>query len=85
MSKVEKEDFEYPELLAVAYDIEGKALAKNSGRGLEDEKIIIMRLGRELMSKFPEAVRIDIFILKGSDYVKIGVMPVSDEEKSKFV
>lgn len=44
-----------------------------------------MRLGRELMSKFPEAVRIDIFILKGSDYVKIGVMPVSDEEKSKFV
>lgn len=85
MSKVEKEDFEYPELLAVAYDIEGNALAKNSGRGFEDDKIIIMRLGRELMSKCSKAVHIDIYILKESEYVKIGVIPVSDEEKSKFV
>lgn len=44
-----------------------------------------MRLGRELMSKCSKSVRIDIYILKGSEYVKIGVMPVSDEEKSKFV
>lgn len=85
MSNVEKEIYEYPILLAVAYDDKGNALDHLSGRGFEDEETIYRSISQELKSKYPKAVRIDIHILKGLDFVRTWVIPISDEEKSKFV